>query len=344
MINMDLSNMKKSGTNEIVISDSLNAPLLELKIKNNNNTIRPNTKELVIVVQSKKENEADKTYVFTMKESLQKNGEESDEFILTPELKQNKLTMRGYVKRMDGTEETLKYQPITLFEGTNYISTNYENATIDIIYPQANDFSKYFLFDALFQENQTDSNFSIDDIYFKDAFTKVDDLINMTANNLNINCLTSQNENFSLDQDGNLTVKSITSIEQTPTPVNFLEVYPIGSIYLNVSSANPSTYFGGVWEQIKDTFLLASGEKWEGGTTGGEENHTLSLSELPRHFHKVEGDAGRYPGWGTESGWGVNNYFGDKNLGRFRTEPEGNNQPHNNMPPYLAIYVWKRIA
>lgn len=48
---------------------------------------------------------------------------------------------------------------------------------------------------------------------------------------------------------------------------------PIGSVYISVSSTNPSTYFGGTWEQIKDKFLLCCGNTYTAGSTGGEATH-----------------------------------------------------------------------
>lgn len=63
--------------------------------------------------------------------------------------------------------------------------------------------------------------------------------------------------------------------------------FPIGAIYISITSINPATYFGGTWEQIKDVFLLACGTKYKNGTTGGEENHTLTINEIPYHSHNI---------------------------------------------------------
>lgn len=66
---------------------------------------------------------------------------------------------------------------------------------------------------------------------------------------------------------------------------NWLTIYPVGSIYMSVNNVDPSTLFGGTWEPIKDKFLLASGDTYENGATGGEATHTLSASEMPTHNH-----------------------------------------------------------
>lgn len=76
-------------------------------------------------------------------------------------------------------------------------------------------------------------------------------------------------------------------------------IYPVGSIYMSVNNVSPSTLFGGTWEAIQDRFLLAAGESYSGGTTGGSAkhtpsgtlsggavgNHTLTVAETPAHTH-----------------------------------------------------------
>lgn len=70
--------------------------------------------------------------------------------------------------------------------------------------------------------------------------------------------------------------------------INLLEVvYPIGSIYESTKSTSPSQLIGGTWKQITEKFLFAAGENYVCGQTGGEEEHTLSIEEMPRHFHKA---------------------------------------------------------
>lgn len=135
-------------------------------------------------------------------------------------------------------------------------------------------------------------------------------------------------------------------------------IYPVGSIYLSVNSTNPSTLFGGTWEQIKDKFLLACGSSYSNGSTGGEATHKLTIDEMPSHQHRqrfvsvygYEGFMVSNNGGGgeeTNSDLGVfpsataSSQRTDKK--RTLTDIAGDNQPHNNMPPYLAVYMWKRI-
>lgn len=132
-----------------------------------------------------------------------------------------------------------------------------------------------------------------------------------------------------------------TEAQTLYAPKNILEtVYPIGAIYLSTNNVNPNTLFGfGSWEQIKDTFLLAAGDIYAADSTGGEAEHILTTEEMPAHTHNIElfaSDSGSTQYFYTMSG-GISN----KTSSTLNT---GGSQPHNNMPPYLSVYVWKRIS
>jgi hypothetical protein len=118
-------------------------------------------------------------------------------------------------------------------------------------------------------------------------------------------------------------------------------IYPVGSIYVGVNATNPSVLFGGEWEQIKDRFLLAAGDNYNAGSTGGEAEHTLTVAEMPSHYHEIPWDKA-----GSQGYRGVNTYTdnaGFNGNSQYYTEHKGGNQPHNNMPPYIAVYMWKRV-
>lgn len=127
-------------------------------------------------------------------------------------------------------------------------------------------------------------------------------------------------------------------------------MYPVGSIYLSVSSANPQTLFGGTWEQVKDRFLLAAGSSYEAGETGGAATVSLSTANLPAHTHKLNlAKRQKFLSSGTNSTYVLvdstdtssTNYAP---LNNGTTTSAGSGTAHNNMPPYLAVYVWKRTA
>lgn len=129
-------------------------------------------------------------------------------------------------------------------------------------------------------------------------------------------------------------------------------IYPIGSVYISVTSTNPQVLFGGEWTQIKDTFLLACGDSYANGATGGEANHTLTVNEMPSHRHGSSSYQNGYPASITGSGDYItfvnhgttSSNGGGSGDGVVKTTFVGGSQPHNNMPPYLAVYMWKRIS
>lgn len=121
--------------------------------------------------------------------------------------------------------------------------------------------------------------------------------------------------------------------------------YEIGDVWTTFSDDSPHDRWPGTtWEQIRDRFLLASGKR-SGGSTGGEEEHTLSEAELPKHLHEIN------LAWGGSAGTGSDyvQYSGGGNVSGWQTWFSGSgnnlhNQAHNNMPPYITAHIWKRIS
>lgn len=119
----------------------------------------------------------------------------------------------------------------------------------------------------------------------------------------------------------------------------------IGEIYITTSNENPSIKFGGSWEQIKDVFLLAAGDGYVADSTGGEAEHILTIEEMPTHTHTYKRHTFDRNDTDPEIGenvYGANIKILDAREGT--TSPVGGGQAHNNMPPYLVVYVWKRIS
>ena len=127
--------------------------------------------------------------------------------------------------------------------------------------------------------------------------------------------------------------------------VSFIDmIYPIGSIYMSVNDMNPSLFIGGIWEQIEDRFLLACGSTYTNGATGGEATHTLTINEMPKHKHDLSYRTGII-----QTGSSGTYYFDVRTSGNWYTnspsfKESGGGASHNNMPPYLAVYMWKRIG
>lgn len=136
-----------------------------------------------------------------------------------------------------------------------------------------------------------------------------------------------------------------------------VEPYPVGSIYFAVNDISPATLFGGTWERIKDVFLLTAGDTYAAGSTGGEASHKLTANEMPNHTHNfnyVNNDRGVSWSSNAINDWGsaypsdaaVDMQIGAgwSSTGYLTLIGTGGDQPHNNMPPYLAVYAWKRTA
>ena len=120
--------------------------------------------------------------------------------------------------------------------------------------------------------------------------------------------------------------------------------HPVNSIYISYSHTDPATLFGGTWERINNAFLLACDENGEIGETGGEQTHTLTMNEMPSHSHYVAGNdtdanAPTFHGW-----FNTTHNTANTNAWYVHTSDTGGGQAHNNMPPYIQVAIWRRIA
>lgn len=144
----------------------------------------------------------------------------------------------------------------------------------------------------------------------------------------------------------------------SPTPLVDL-IYPVGSIYLSTNSVSPETFLGGEWNPIQGRFLLGVGANEENttdywgstaynqvncpaGEMGGEAWHTLTVNEMPSHTHNIT----RYTASGSSTGNALDTAVNVKrtNDAAYGALAAGGGQKHNNMPPYLAVYMWERTA
>lgn len=134
-------------------------------------------------------------------------------------------------------------------------------------------------------------------------------------------------------------------IQNTTDLLNY--VYPVGSIYMSVNSVSPQTILGGTWEKIEGVFLLGSSSSHALGSKGGSETVSLTEEQNGRHRHDgvfvdntpITWD---YPSITHQSG---NAGTISNNGSQIATVGySGNGAPHNNMPPYLTVNMWKRTA
>lgn len=128
-----------------------------------------------------------------------------------------------------------------------------------------------------------------------------------------------------------------------------LLAWPVGSIYMSMVATNPATLFGGTWERIAYGRMLIGADSvdYPAGSTGGEKTHKLTTSEMPSHNHPMA----------SVVGWPLSTNPGKEWSAVYTSTPSfpytnwctstnntGNNIPHNNMPPYLSVYMWRRTA
>lgn len=150
--------------------------------------------------------------------------------------------------------------------------------------------------------------------------------IDTQKSSVGVNCLPSQSDVLQLGESAWLTAQG---------------AYPVGAIYLSVTDANPAALFGGTWERIGGRFLLGADTTYAAGSTGGEAAHTLTIDEMPKHNHGLD----NYNSAGNATPFLTVQHQDKKGYGgNVQTMYAGGGKAHNNMPPYLAVYMWKRTA
>lgn len=140
-------------------------------------------------------------------------------------------------------------------------------------------------------------------------------------------------------------------------------IYPVGSIYMSTANVSPATFIGGTWTLIQGKFLLAAGDGYTAGDTGGEASHTLTSAESGQkaitigadgsHTHQLSlkyraggvltGNAAYFHGDGTNVYTGFST-VADTGAHSHSISGSDATTAHNNMPPYLVVYVWTRTA
>lgn len=127
---------------------------------------------------------------------------------------------------------------------------------------------------------------------------------------------------------------------------NPLDCYPVGALYWSSNPTSPAELFGGSWERVKDTFILAAGDTYSAGSSGGEADVTLTTDQIPSHSHNVSNVKHESVDANSKMGNYPFRLVGDKvsNWGAQKTDVAGGGKSHNNMPPYKVYYAWERIA
>ena len=151
---------------------------------------------------------------------------------------------------------------------------------------------------------------------------------------------------MSTNGEGQVTFTSITGVTAT-----IANAYPVGSIYMNASNAtNPGTLLGfGTWAAFGAGRVLvgidSSDTDFDGAEeTGGSKTHALTTGELAAHNHAVgSNDSGTGPGGAA----GNQEHVRDAGVGNGPATPTsttGSGTAHNNVQPYIVVYMWKRTG
>ena len=192
------------------------------------------------------------------------------------------------------------------------------------------------------------------------------DIISVDANPVIPPEFYASDANIKINSDVKVGKMSLKEIDDTVSAL-FDLIYPVGSIYYtNNANFSPNVSFNGTWEQIKDVFLLAAGDTYVGGTSGGDTNTgaatgntgstTLTINQIPAHNHSASyyvnsnlpGGVDHFLAYGNTNGKNLKTandttWIANKGGGKGHTHTL-NNHTHTNMPPYIVVYVWKRVS
>jgi hypothetical protein len=140
------------------------------------------------------------------------------------------------------------------------------------------------------------------------------------------------------------TAKQVWTMNSGATAPEWANIFPVGSVYISVVSTNPSSFFGGTWVAFGTgrTLVGIDAGQTEFDTveeTGGAKTHTLTTGEIPAHSHSISS----FPVWGTTGTFGSNDYIINATETK-NTNNAGGGGSHNNLQPYIVVYMWKRTA
>lgn len=174
--------------------------------------------------------------------------------------------------------------------------------------------------------------------------------------------INKSNEIYDLETLTELVKKQQETIDEINN--KYSKLYPVGSVYVSVKNQSPSTFLGGTWETFGTGKTLVGVDTSQSEfnsveKTGGEKTHTLSEEEMPKHEHGVGLYFTGYAEW--DNTVSKNNYVFNYNSTVIRnlamesvektatassglTYKTGGSKPHNNLQPYITVYMWKRIA
>jgi len=152
----------------------------------------------------------------------------------------------------------------------------------------------------------------------------------------------------------NTTQVATTAFVQTKVAsVDLSTVYPVGSIYMNASSStNPTTLLGfGQWASFGAGRVLVGYTSGDsdfnaGEKPGGSKTHTLTTNEMPSHNHSASGGGSNTDGGNGNYGSGGVAMYNNTSWtwNNISIGSTGGGASHNNLQPYITVYMWKRTS
>ena len=121
-----------------------------------------------------------------------------------------------------------------------------------------------------------------------------------------------------------------------------LDLYPVGAVYISANSTSPASLFGGTWGSIGGRFLLGADSTYTAGSKGGEAMSKIDNSNLPNSIVMRYSNASGGPGGGGLLTSAV--YTAGEVSGYVAVGTGQPNESFSNLPPYLAVYMWKRVS
>ena len=260
--------------------------------------------------------------------------------------------MASLIKEGNNTEVRLIEQK-ALVSAKNYINnydTNFLNNFIEVGYTK-----------TVYKRDLIDTGLmTLDEISQIDDFRGVqvklleNDKLEYTISRLSNSSDYTNEELYQMIETLQNNINSLsTQVNNNNTNSNiFLKSYPVGSIYISTSSTNPGSTYGGTWVEYGKgkTLVGVDSSDTDFNTVekiGGEKTHTLTVNEMPSHAHSIAvnntGSGHNFPAWGL-----IVNYVSAPPTafsgGAGLTSIDGSSQAHNNLQPYITVYMWKRTA
>lgn len=185
-----------------------------------------------------------------------------------------------------------------------------------------------------------------------DFYSKTETDQKLSAINTTITNHTSNNSNphaVTASQVGSYTKSEVATLISEAIKQSKLDSNPIGTILTTTNNNNPTSYIGGTWERYGQGQVLVGVDENDtdfssANKAGGEKKHTLTIEEMPSHAHSM----------GRTANSGSSDYNGQKIVGApynssfyptsATTNPTGGDKAHNNLQPYVAVYMFRRVA